>query len=516
MSQRLDARVWVSDGSSFLYPESVYERPLTGVCFSGGGTRSYAATIGQLRGLRAIGLWPRIGYLSAVSGGAWAAIADAFYAGPGRNDDEILGSVREAHTLYLDVLEKLQACELGIAATQSFRSTLELLCGEPNLSTDRIWARAVGETFLAPFGLYDADQPCGFTLDDETECDLARRNPELAPCHVLRNGRGQPFPIVHATLNWPSVRHTSAQKVNFEYTPLYCGSPQLTRLQSGDGSIWVGGGVLDSVAFGCEPPSQPVVNDGRAIVFQAEPFTLADAIGASSAFSANTRDDRFYPHFNCWPIPSTAGPAKRHMFTDGGDLENFGIIPLLRRGVRTIVVFVNTMWPLSLGFDSSDGWPVDEGSDKRVIDPFIAPLFGAPSTRFLHNNVFPETDFKTLVSKLQDAKRAGRGLVTVMRHAVRDNAWWGLSGGWDVEVCWVYNERVPEWEVRLPVDTRREIERGSADAPSGSVVNFPHYCTQGQNSGALIRLTPVQINLLSHLACWSVTAHADELRTLFM
>src|SRR5688500_13437767 len=45
-----------------------------GVAFSGGGTRAAAATLGQLRALECLGWLDRARYVSAVSGGAWAAV----------------------------------------------------------------------------------------------------------------------------------------------------------------------------------------------------------------------------------------------------------------------------------------------------------------------------------------------------------------------------------------------------------------------------------------------------------
>ena len=77
VSPDVRARVWLTDGPKAVYPEQTPQLAIaprsTGVCFSGGGTRSYAATVGQLRGLTAAGLIGQVGYLSAVSGGAWAA-----------------------------------------------------------------------------------------------------------------------------------------------------------------------------------------------------------------------------------------------------------------------------------------------------------------------------------------------------------------------------------------------------------------------------------------------------------
>ena len=130
--------------------------------------------------------------------------------------------------------------------------------------------------------------------------------------------------------------------------------------------------------------------------------------------------------------------------------------------------------------------------------------------------MFPEADFCRLVTGLKDKKHAGESVMTTMRHTVQDNEWWGLSGGWDVEICWVYNERVAGWENQLPTGTREEIERGTGGTPRGPFKRFPHYLTQGQNVGALIRLTPEQINLLSHLSCWNVMANGDELRSVLV
>src|SRR5262245_3101030 len=45
-----------------------------GIAFSGGGTRSAAATLGQLRGLRANGWLEHVRYITAVSGGSWTAV----------------------------------------------------------------------------------------------------------------------------------------------------------------------------------------------------------------------------------------------------------------------------------------------------------------------------------------------------------------------------------------------------------------------------------------------------------
>ena len=514
MKRRLEARVWPTTSSGLVYPEYQDRRPSTGVCFSGGGTRSYAATIGQLRGLAETGLLDQIGYVSAVSGGAWAATAHTYYAGSGQTSVEILGAVGKPEELDTATLSRLSESELGTAATRDFRKTLMSLHQSPEVPAERIWVQAIGETFLAPFGLFEVERPRAFTLDSVSAEDIRRRNPAIGPLHQVRNGRDAPYLITHATLNWPLDGDSSAWKVGFEYSSLYCGSPVLHRLESKGQSVSIGGGLVESCAFGCDPPSAPIDAAGRVTVEQDELFTLADVLGATSAFRTADRDRRFYPHVQCWPVTTASAGAGRYLFSDGGDLENFGIIPLLRRKVSSIVVFVNTVWPLSLAINPDAGWPVDPTPETRVMDPFIAPLFGAPNPSFPKNRVFLESDFPLLHRKLQEAKRSGSVVAATMTHQVQENAWWGIAGGWDVRVCWVYNERVPEWEARLPLDTQRCIQGSLSIADSGLLNNFPHYRTQGQNPGALIRLTPTQVNLLSHLGCWTVVRCADKLNDL--
>ena len=186
------ARVWVDTGASFTYPEQDPAlggpRPSTAVCLSGGSTRAFAAAVGQLRGLTALGLIPRVGYLSSVSGGAWAAAPYTYYAAPA-TESEILGAVVPPEGLTLDALDQLDPASLGHAATLDFGAILGRLAGEANVPGDEVWIRAVGRTFLGPYGLFDPDRPASFTLSRETRRQILDRNPRLPArrLHVVRD-----------------------------------------------------------------------------------------------------------------------------------------------------------------------------------------------------------------------------------------------------------------------------------------------------------------------------------------
>ena len=403
--ERVQVRVWADEGPGRA-PEQcpgVLKKPLpqTAVCFSGGGTRSMAATVGQLRGLVALGLMDQVGYLSCVSGSAWAVVPCLF----ARDGAERLGAVTPPERLTCVALDGLASRSLLLAATSRFRDTLEALDADPSVHSDQVWVRTVGETFLAPCGLYDAADPIGFGPAVGSVMPDAVEGAVPAPrCH--RPQAARPFPVVHATLNWPETRSASQQRLPFEYTPLYVGAPHRRVLRDPQaGARTIGGTFVDPLGFGCGAPETPVVADGHvAVPPPPRPFTLGDVVGASSAFSTPDRDVRAYPHAPYWTLPAAdGGPCVvNDLFTDGGDVDTLALLGMLRRRIPALVVFINSVWPLALDHDPRH-WPAG-----GQIDPAVPPLFGQPSPRWPHNQVFPSAAYPDVVSAWQTAKRAGR------------------------------------------------------------------------------------------------------------
>src|SRR3954465_7942145 len=75
----LRSQYWSTAGN---FPETDRLRTLRpvdfGIAFSGGGTRSAAAVLGQLRALHELKWLESVRYMSAASGGAWGAVPYAF------------------------------------------------------------------------------------------------------------------------------------------------------------------------------------------------------------------------------------------------------------------------------------------------------------------------------------------------------------------------------------------------------------------------------------------------------
>ena len=463
-----------------------------------------------------------------------------------------------------------------------------------NIDYDELWIAAVGYTYFEPFGLFDygsfKDQPF-FSLDKSTVKDIRQRNantPEVktAPFDVVRSEAGEP-PRPYLVMNGSVVGPTNLtpfkteNPIVFEYTPLYVGSaysPFGKPFEYKPGkSFLVGNGYVEPFAFGGDAPSSAATACSPAapgakctsVPPPSIPFTLANASGiSSSAFASVISQNplefvkglklkspieqavlellililqqefdliKLAPENKYWPVTGKANePTTVFTYADGGILDNYGLISLLRRGVKNIVVFINTSTRIDTSYDPAHGAP-----KASQLDSDLAPMFGlkvpTPGIFTQHNQVFPKKEFAAVFNALKTAKLNGKPVMTSQTHTVCQNIWWGVDGAAlnragnpksgkeavapdnKVNVLWVYNERVKEWEDLLTteefyakglgdVTLKEAIEKGNEKTPTGPFQYFPNYLTARQNGGAsLVELTPKQVNLLADLSCWNIT-----------
>jgi hypothetical protein len=551
------ARVWDGESEGFAYPEQaagLVSRPaLTGVCFSGGGNRAMVAAWGQLRGLVEAGWLDQVDYISCVSGGSWAAAPFTYYNEGPDNDEQFLGRTSPPGELTLRSLPQMSPLSLGAAATESFMSRLveqALFVSMGQITPNEVWQRAVGATYFERFGLYDRGWSNHISYSEETVADILRRNPSLqgARFHTVRNKTGdakRPYLIISSTLLWPDAGNL----VHFEHTPLASGSKRRLTLDDGAGrTMAVGGGFLESFACGAGAPLQwpPAADaacaswggsDGCVVAAPPRrPFSLALASGTSSAAFAATNASLLggnpllnnylrqgppvEPYWGVPPLDGSAQPAlATHTFGDGGSLENFGLIPLLLRKVERAVVFINTERRLSP--DYSPGDPPYRRPSLTELDGNFGPLFGLlPSDRDQpptpNNQVFRTEDLAPALRALQQAQADGGPAIAVTRLEVQDNDWWGVKGGWEVEVCWCYLDRAKAWEAQLNPDVRRLIETGNRAAPNDRVPygGFPNYKTMFQGGKlAILAMSAGEANLLADFCAWT-TARSPRSRLI--
>jgi len=561
----LNARLLATPGSSGLpesYPEitaSAMESPAlepagatgfgppwAGVCISGGGSRALSATMGELRGLAALGLLPKIGWLSTVSGATWAGTlfnwaplqwTDATLLGPLELDP---GSLRWESGSAADNLALLDPHALGSAAT---RLGLEAMLAKAielyhrGVAVGELWPRAIGELVLAPFALGDTPARYFTWTPGWLARGILPENPGLRPGDFFVSRPDRPYLITSSTLFYPPNPPAAlavperpagagdpgrAWEVGYEFetTPISAGIPPRFP-QAGPpqpnlpGSSDLGGGWIDPFAMGSISPAS-IQADGRfQVPTPPRRFRLSDLAGLSSvAFVYDVLDlahksgihflDDMVPETVYWPVLNAASlprnAARPYLFGDGGNLENQGIMPLLRRNLRKVIAFVNTETQLSMS-----------GSEV-VVDSDLPPLFGlewsgaagkyvpiSASSPFRFNQVFGRATFDDLRRQLWNRAQVGATAMAVQKGVtVLPNPHYGVAGG-TADLLWIYLHPVNAWYRKLHDTVRLAMTLEPLD-----YAMFPNYYTVDQ-----LHLNAHQVNLLAHLTSWNVASEVE-------
>ena len=519
------------------YPEQSHPRysaaaGLWAACFSGGGPRSFAASLGQMRGLYAARVLPRFGAISCVSGGTWFGLPFSF-APAAYGDDQLLGPVIAPADITVSGLNYISGECLGTALLNLTDLRLsglytyylgEYLAGY--LPYDKIWSRMLNDTILNPFGLDNTNT--FFALDQSTLAAIRQRNSGFAdPFYTLRADR--PFFIAGGTQIYPlgdlarhgePARRSAARSRparsrapraapldlapanlpgqtyrHFEYTPGYTGTAQLFT-HAGIGRLDFGNGYVESFCFDTPTPLGVSSANIAQVPVGLYPFLLSDVIGSSSAALASVLDEFGYsggfPFFGYWPIVNIGQEASVHYsFGDGGILENTGIIPLLRRGYRVIFAFVNTPFPVNS----------DDPGCVNGIDRQISRLFGLiPSDDYGNSQdtqIFATSQFTALAAGLKAARASGGPVVYADHYPILPSNPFQLAA-YTPLIFWLYNDWNESWLDQLQPSVKQLFTEWD---PIDYLENFPNYATVGQNDGELLYLRPRQINLLAHMWC---------------
>ena len=481
-------RIWKTD-NSFIFPEqqkdhpdSIGEKANVGICFSGGGTRSATCTHGQLKALSDLGLLEKIGYISCVSGGAWTAVPYT-YLDEHWEDSHFFGAViDDPKEITLDLLNSVNERNFLHAVTHAgilddaFRNW-------GKFAGDETYSRAIGEIFLEMFNINSLKK--FFALSQNHVEDIISRNSNMRDSDFYTVRSNRPFIIASGALLRPGKKDYI-----FEMTPWYTGVHTYYKT-GGSRRRPVGGGYIES--FACDSDSPDAIRNNIATVrigSRRHRFTLSDVLGTTGAAPSevlhNLKVDFIgFPEFKYWSVRGKS-KAKEYEIGDGGNIENLGIIPLIRRNVSKIIVFVNTKKPLSK-------------NNKAQINSSVKDLFEKNNV----NYIFDESKLSSLQDGLASRLAAGKATLYRDTYTVKNNEHHGIIGGNRVEVLWVYNHNYREWENKLPESVKEKIGKGK-------LANFPHFSTFNENFMKLIDLHPIQANLLSHMSCAVVRDNAAE------
>ncbi len=501
---------------------------LWGACFSGGGPRSFAASLGQMRGLNAVGVLPFFGAISCVSGGSWFGVPFSF-APDSFTVEELLGDVTAPGDITVGGLQTIPDTCLGSALLNLSDWALGNLVAyyilqyiEGNLPFDKIWSRLLNDRILSPFALSDTSSY--FSLNSDTVSQIVTANPELTNTSFFTLRDDQPYMFAGGTQIYPSTlaaprgdlvrarpparSKAAAAALNlpgqtyrhFEYSPAYVGTSQFFP-GAGCGGVDFGGGFVQSFGFDSSAPTAPPQNNLVEVPTPAFQFLLSDVMGSSSAAIAAYLDevglDAVFPEFTYWPIANIGQEqACTYSFGDGGILENTGIVPLLRRQYKVIFAFVNSPYPVG---------STDDGCYQGV-DGQITRLFGhIPANDFGNSQqtqIFPGSQFQTVLTGLAQSKKAGGVVFAAGNFTIQTPNKFGLEaypGNGEVLIFWMYNDLNQSWKSQLTGPGVQALLNSTA--PSNYMKNFPNYDTVGQNEDEVLLLSAQQVNLLADM--WS-------------
>jgi len=545
-------------------------RNSVGIALSGGGSRAYSASVGLVRGLDSLGLMQKAAYLSSISGGTWFA-ATYTYHQTSATDQELLGASVKPSSLSTSALSN-QADYLMAAPPQTL--SLEVIASyllQPVFARVKkynlAWIYAVQEKYLEPFGLRDQH----FTWTEDDISRIRATNPSLKNAKILCAKPGRPYLIMGSTLQGPLTTAPypkESQHYNlYEMGGLATGVSVRSEAVEYKGlttkySMWVGG-YTENVAVGALMGTK----QGRAEAGSYS-MSISWAVGTSSCYIGQMSGTLIasYPSVAylfrklgrglkelnpLMPYSSPTAPnpsSTMSIFMDGGNVENTGIMPLVVRGVKTIVSLISTSVPLATKeeYDAKDASATQANNfnyDPKWLSDCVSSLFGVAgheitmNSNYQHNQVFEKSSFQRLVHGLQQAQSQGKFPVTALTLTTVDNSRYGVKAGAKIELIFFYLSKATEFEDLLPTDTQQSIQQGRSveckeyhhsfylfamrkcwfkssqecyEKACGMYELFPNYSTSKQ-----LRLTKHQTKLLAAFVQWGVDTNKELLEKSF-
>jgi len=481
--------------------------------------------MGTLRALHDMGVLDKVQYISGVSGGAWATTVYT-YAQASEDevsDERLLGPLWEPEDTTFATLSAMDKHSARISPTRPFERIIveefAFAAVNPLRGLDEVWERALHRTYMKPHGI---DRTL-FSWTSATRDEIISRNPSLRRKKWLVPQRRRPYPILVTTVLGPPKFEPQAKDdfvfTESEITPLYAGvaydyNATYKNWRTGKEEVATLGGLVEPIGY----DSQGIVSSGLDassaegfLTVRAPPhrdFTwvrgasqssLAPAAGLTLKYSLI--GDTVVDKISYWPPSSSEPTAQEMLIGDGGNSENSGIYPLLRRRLKRIVMVYNPPVVLTL----RDAW------DPRARDPVygeicdgFAALWGVYVNPGKYNNtiVFPRETFPGIVAALQDSIASGKGAVTTVELTTVENTRFGIPAGISTRMTIMYLAPSSTWEARLPADVRDALRTKTFDPV------FPHYPT------ADLTLSAEKVNILAALTGWTAKANADEFQDI--
>lgn len=440
-----------------------------------------------------------------------------------------------------------------------------LKANDPNNSTnkDENFGVLLGKEYLAPLGLFNHGKQKYATYTPEYRETILNRNDELKKEDFQCIEHDRPFFIANgAAIDWNFLtqletffKKDTALKPNdypiypFEFTPIYSGINTSVVKNEILSKFKYGGGYIENFGFDTQDPAGKMkdkfvkvktnerynrlsVQDMMATSGSAPAFhalmgkTISNAVdvgtvmadictlGSSTAATIPVRSltdmvrrlAGIFPRYYYWYIDKAKNVTTDNLyFGDGGFVDNYGIMPLLKRKVSNIIVFINSDTPLRLPenireadasvrnafkieesdietlLDKDGKYNKENKINKMKIDAPLLCLFGLHQAMTASKNtptkwsgpkmhVFRKKYFVEVVNQLLKNLNSGGPVYAETQIEVRSNDFHGV-GEYTANVCFVSLQACKKWKEALPAEWQKKLNEDT------DLVSFPNYGT---------------------------------------
>lgn len=576
--------------------KDIAKRANVGIAFSGGGMRSATASLGAMRALQQLKVVDKIRYVGCISGGSWFAIPWTYlpqkysdtnflgsYTPPEKlNPDEMIAQFDKPQScMFMDMLDKSELLNK--------ENLTEVFSQNPlpgNCSKDEIWGDLIGKSLLKGMGRYHSTQRYA-TYTEQVRKTLLERNDNLDEADFDCVEKPRPFLLINACIiNWNVMaklenildRDRALQPKDypfypFEFTPFYSGINVKYERNDTTGFFKCGGGYIENLGFDSKDPGKldshcvklkvrkdfnrlsvqdMMASSGAAVAFTALHMKMlantADAVAFIAKLATgpnplvNATDKladvvrkiaSIFPRYHYWHLEEDKNVRTQHLyFGDGGFLDNYGIMPLLRRQVKNIVVFINTDVPLSGPHVTQDDVKSvkkprdgDNAVNNIVMDGGLPCLFGVPNAKAASGvphrwcghkmQIFKQDEFAPLINTMLDRKEAGGPVYYRKKLQVLKNDFFGVNAAYEADICFIMLQDCPAWTKQMQGSFRKRLDKREEDSDFAA---FPNYATFGVNKlleselsleekvkklTNLQEMNREQVYLLSNLMTWT-------------
>ena len=473
-----------------------------GIALSGGGTRAVALSEGQLvMFMQKEEYRQQITRVSATSGGAWAITP--YYMQKAEQQKAFLGhTAAELEQLYWGSSD--DESRYNIAWMNPAR-----LASVPQ----RMGYYSAGLSFFLswhyPFILPGYQGWRNYLADATLEPYHLERDAPYNPAQLPGQANNTEL-IINAYL-----KGKQCEKIPFQMTPDRVGGTR-TQFQEADYAVAPCG-------FNRKTRSSKISCHGQHCWVSLEPgkgLITSDVMATTGANYVDT-----FPYFLFPPKFTYLEPdrkektveASSRVFADSGNEDFVSIMPLLHRGQKKIIAFVNTAVPLKQGdsgvigmekvIPSYFGVIPDESAEMADYSEFKEDSSLSEkdcTTLSSRNKVFDSSHFRELANTLWQAKTDGTPIACLQKNlTILKNSCYGISGGETVDIFWVYNDLPNNWFNHLKPDLKEKIS-GNKDFDSFPIYDFTE----------LFLSAPVA-NIMSALAKWTIENSSHQWGELF-